>query len=200
MIPICTAEVQKRSPFSGNVAIQSRSYLASQAHFQRRYSLKYPSLTERLQIKLLSVQETGRKGAAPEPPAYRVSKTVVFLMALHRLESLVKSLTVAPEETQGIPQRALWPLSTPCAVIERASCPDQRVIRSTLQNVCQAVEEEGSRPPGLLVVGHSCEVLHGLGQHQRWTVEDGFRSLDEIGSSISETNLLKELGDIIGKA
>ncbi|KAK5046753.1 hypothetical protein LTR84_007514 [Exophiala bonariae] len=137
---------------------------------------------------------TGRKGAAPEPPSYRKSKTVVFLMALHRLESLVQSLTVFPDEEAGQgPKRKLWPSSTPCTVIERASCPDQRVIRTTLQYVCQAVEDEGSRPPGLLVVGHSCGVLHQVGENQRWSVEEGFRSLDAIGSTTSELHLLKDL-------
>ncbi|KEF57905.1 uroporphyrin-III C-methyltransferase/precorrin-2 dehydrogenase/sirohydrochlorin ferrochelatase [Exophiala aquamarina CBS 119918] len=137
---------------------------------------------------------TGRKGAAPEPPSYKKSKTVVFLMALHRLESLVSSLTVIPGETGGRPEgRAVWPADTPCTVIERASCPDQRVIRSTLQHVCQAVEDEGSRPPGLLVVGHSCEVLHQLSKNERWSVEEGFRGLEATGSTSSELNLLKDL-------
>ncbi|EXJ78692.1 uroporphyrin-III C-methyltransferase/precorrin-2 dehydrogenase/sirohydrochlorin ferrochelatase [Capronia coronata CBS 617.96] len=141
---------------------------------------------------------TGRKGAAPEPPSYRKSKTVVFLMALHRLESLIKSLTEQVDEqdpTVTVQKRALWPSGTPCAVIERASCPDQRVIRSTLEHVCQAVEEEGSRPPGLLVVGHACEVLHKLDQGQRWSVEEGFRGLDAIGSesTLSDLNVLRDV-------
>lgn len=124
---------------------------------------------------------TGRKGAAPEPPSYRKGKTVVFLMALHRLESLIQSLTEKSGEQpcKDVP-RTLWPLDTPCAVIERASCPDQRVIRTTLEHVCLAVEQEGSRPPGLLVVGHSCQVLHEVGEDKRWSVEEGFRSLDSL--------------------
>jgi len=124
---------------------------------------------------------TGRKGAAPEPPSYKKSKTVVFLMALHRLESLVHSLTAHNEEEAAGP-RNLWPKETPCAVVERASCPDQRVVRSTLEHVCQAVEEEGSRPPGLLVLGWACEVLHKPGEGKRWSVEEGFRGLDGIGN------------------
>jgi uroporphyrin-III C-methyltransferase len=122
---------------------------------------------------------TGRKGAAPEPPTYVATQTVVFLMALHRLAGLVESLTTTtpPEATSN---RTLWPKSTPCAVVERASCPDQRIIRTTLEHVCQAVECEGSRPPGLLIVGASCHVLH-TPEGQKWAVEDGFRGLDELG-------------------
>lgn len=76
------------------------------------------------------------------------------------------------------PTRALWPPSTPCAVIERASCPDQRVIRTTLDSVAEAIEQQGSRPPGLLVVGRACEALYTpppppSGSKQAWTVEEG---------------------------
>ncbi|KAK7530410.1 uroporphyrin-III C-methyltransferase-like protein [Phyllosticta citricarpa] len=119
---------------------------------------------------------TGRKGAAPKPPPYNPSQTVVFLMALHRLSSLIDSLVQQPAEGSN-GAAAAWPASTPCAVLERASCPDQRVIRSTLGDVVAAVEEEGSRPPGLLVVGAACEVLFTPGG-QRWIVEEGFRGLD----------------------
>ena len=112
---------------------------------------------------------TGRKGAAPDPPIYLSTRSVVFLMALHRLTALVQSL-ICDEKN--------WPASTPCAVIERASCPDQRVIRTTLEYVCTAVEEEGSRPPGLLVIGECCRVLWK--DRQKWVVEDGFHGLDAV--------------------
>ena len=127
---------------------------------------------------------TGRKGAAPDPPLYIKSQTVVFLMALHRLESLVASLT-----SSATP----WPIETPCAVVERASCPDQRIIRSTLQHVCAAVEEEGSRPPGLLVLGWSCGVLAKSAGH-RWVTEEGFRGLDDLGGVDAGLDVVKELG------
>ena len=137
---------------------------------------------------------TGKKGRPPVPPEYVPSRTVVFLMALHRIEGLVGELTrvTAEEEDEqeqgqeggekrAATRRPLWPLDTPCAVIERASCPDQRVIRTTLRHVAEAIEQEGSRPPGLLVVGRACEVLFtppGEEGGRSWTVEDGFKGLD----------------------
>lgn len=123
---------------------------------------------------------TGRKGAAPDPPPYNPTQTVVFLMALHRLSDLIASLTSSSSSSSSTPNQKAWPSSTPCAVVERASCPDQRIIRTTLELVCQAVECEGSRPPGLLIVGSSCHVLHSPAG-QKWVVEDGFRSLDDLG-------------------
>ncbi|KAJ1336064.1 uroporphyrin-III C-methyltransferase [Microdochium nivale] len=172
---------------------------------------------------------TGKKGKPPNPPEYVASRTVVFLMALHRIQGLVEELTThLPAEKDGdegiesqgikrVPRRPLWPLSTPCAVIERASCPDQRVIRTTLGKVAEAIEHEGSRPPGLLVVGRACEFLHkpvvttaagggatddASGESlssssssspstgQGWTVEEGFRGLD-IGDVV--------VGDVLGQ-
>ncbi|KAM3457770.1 hypothetical protein MY3296_000843 [Beauveria thailandica] len=142
---------------------------------------------------------TGKKGAAPAPPEFVASRTVVFLMALHRIAGLVRELTTtAVELEQDTPSsektppnvtaiapptttRRLWPLTTPCAVVERASCPDQRVIRTTLARVAEAVEEEGSRPPGLLVVGAACTALEGpLDRGRAWVVEEGFRGLDGL--------------------
>lgn len=87
-------------------------------------------------------------------------------------------LSSSSATSQARPTRALWPVDTPCAVIERASCPDQRVIRTTLRFVAEAIEQEGSRPPGLLVVGRACEVLWRAEKGRAWAVEDGFRGLD----------------------
>ncbi|XXH02591.1 hypothetical protein Hte_008969 [Hypoxylon texense] len=133
---------------------------------------------------------TGKKGKAPAPPEFVASRTVVFLMALHRVGGLVEELTTRldaekeKEDEQGgtgarwRESRVLWPRDTPCAVVERASCPDQRVIRTTLDRVVEAVEAEGSRPPGLLVVGRACEFLNKPEKGRAWSVEEGFRGLD----------------------
>lgn len=141
-----------------------------------------PATHRSVSDQVLICTGTGRKGAAPAPPPYVKTQTVVFLMALHRLSALVESLIggVSPDpSTESHTNPLPWPSTTPCAVIERASCPDQRVIRSTLQDVVEAVEEEGSRPPGLLVLGESCSVLTGT-NGIKWMVEDGFTGLDEL--------------------
>ena len=132
---------------------------------------------------------TGRKGAALPPPPYVKSQTVVFLMALHCLGALVNSLTgqqppsAAAEGSMSNPSP--WPMESPCAVLERASCPDQRVIRTTLRHVVEAVEEEGSRPPGLLVLGWSCEVLKRV-EGNKWTVEDRFEGFGDLLEGFSD--------------
>ena len=143
--------------------------------------------------QILICTGTGKKGKPPAPPEFVLSRTVVFLMALHRIVGLVRELTthLDPQEGEGEDavavdeaalerekKRTLWPADTPCAVIERASCPDQRVIRTTLRHVAEAIEAEGSRPPGLLVVGAACEALHASERGRAWAVEEGFRGLD----------------------
>lgn len=128
---------------------------------------------------------TGRKGAPLEPPEFLASRTLVLLMALHRLAALVDSLLA-----KG------YPADLSVAVLERASCPDQRVIRTSLQHVCAAVEEEGSRPPGLLVVGNACKVL--VKYEQRWVVEEGFRGLDDLGGESALVSLARE--GVLGSA
>ena len=148
-----------------------------------------PSTHRSVADQVLICTGTGRKGAAPEPPPYVPTQTVIFLMALHRLSSLVDALTgtdPSPERSDLDQKPTPWPKEMPCTVIERASCPDQRVIRSTLHHICAAVEEEGSRPPGLLVVGHSCEVLTSLKGKGRWVMEEGFKGLAALDQDLPE--------------
>ncbi|KAI1212651.1 uroporphyrin-III C-methyltransferase [Annulohypoxylon truncatum] len=156
-----------------------------------------PSTQRDVADQVLICTGTGKKGKAPVPPEYVRSRTVVFLMALHRVGGLVAELTGymdseirdetgenREKEVGEAKKRVLWPRNTPCAVIERASCPDQRVIRTTLDRVVEAVEQEGSRPPGLLVVGAACEFLNKLDKGQAWRVEEGFRGLDFVGDGL----------------
>jgi len=124
---------------------------------------------------------TGRKGVIPQPPEYSKTKTVVFLMALHRIEELITSLV-------GIG----WPEDIPCAVVERASCRDQRVIRTRIRDVSRAVESVGSRPPGLLVVGWTCWVFDG-GKKDDWVVEEG---LDGIFWGAVDGSVDRRDGDV----
>ena len=119
---------------------------------------------------------TGRKGALPSPPEYVKSRTTVFLMALHRIEDLVKSLV-----GNG------WPEEIPCAVVERASCKDQRVIRTRIADVAKAIEREGSRPPGLLVVGWGCDVLKGERKGEEWIIQEGLRGEFWSGMEATES-------------
>jgi uroporphyrin-III C-methyltransferase len=147
-----------------------------------------PATQRGVSDQVLICTGTGRKGKPTVPPEHVDTRTVVFLMALHRINGLVADLTswesedakVVDENGDVNKNRILWPKNTPCAVVERASCPDQRVIRTTLEFVGLAIEEEGSRPPGLLVLGKACEVLNKGDVGRKWVVEEGFKGFDDF--------------------
>jgi uroporphyrin-III C-methyltransferase len=149
-----------------------------------------PATQRGVSDQVLICTGTGRKGKPTVPPEYVATRSVVFLMALHRINALVADLTTHDSEDAKVVKeggaidesRTLWPKNTPCAVIERASCPDQRVIRTTLEFVGAAIEEEGSRPPGLLVLGKACEALHKGEAGRKWVVENGFKGFEDFSS------------------
>ncbi|KAF5095966.1 hypothetical protein D0Z03_001709 [Geotrichum reessii] len=122
---------------------------------------KIPVTHREVADQVLICTGTGRRGALPTIPEWVESRTCVFLMTLHRIGSIVEALA-----EKG------WDLSVPCCVIERASCPDQRIIRTRLRDVAEALETAGSRPPGLLVTGYACEVIEKLGE-EKWKIEEG---------------------------
>lgn len=129
---------------------------------------KIPATQRDVADQVLICTGTGRKGALPEIPEYVKTRTTVFLMALHRSELLIEGLL-----------RKGWDPEVPAAIIERASCPDQRITRTLLKNVPEVVGEIGSRPPGLLVVGKSVgalisEDLLKFDEDKKYYIEEGF--------------------------
>ncbi|KIO17349.1 hypothetical protein M407DRAFT_32984 [Tulasnella calospora MUT 4182] len=118
----------------------------------------------------------GRKGRDVDLPGYERSRTLVILMGVARLSQLVAALTEGFEcdgslekesdETVRTRRRrgAAYPGWTPIAIIERASCPDQRVLVSTLNDVEEGLTRLGEqRPPGMIVVGWAAVSLAGSG-------------------------------------
>ncbi|KOG98381.1 uroporphyrinogen-III C-methyltransferase [Saccharomyces eubayanus] len=115
---------------------------------------------------------TGRKGALPKIPEFVESRTTVFLMALHRANVLITELL-----------KNGWDSDVPAAIVERGSCPDQRVTRTLLKWVPEVVEEIGSRPPGVLVVGKAVNALadHDLvnfDESRKFVIDEGFREFE----------------------
>ena len=123
---------------------------------------------------------TGRKGAVPEVPEYVSSRTTVFLMALHRADILQKSLLGTN-----------WDPEVHLAIVERASCPDQRVTRTKLKYLQQTVEEIGSRPPGLIVVGYAVNQLtnnsNDFTETYTHVIDEGFKDVELDTTKINIT-------------
>jgi uroporphyrinogen III methyltransferase / synthase len=87
-------------------------------------------------------EEPTKDASALDWDALARAPTAVFLMGMERLDTISAEL-----------QRAGRAPDTPVAVIERATWPDQRVLRSTLEKVADAVTVAGIGPPAVLVVG-----------------------------------------------
>lgn len=123
----------------------------------------------------------GRKGREVELPGYERQKSLAILMGVARLGQIVAALTSTdPSESRrrGPP----YPRYTPIAIIERASCADQRVVLSTLGQVEEAMERGGEqRPPGMMFVGWAALALAGP--------EGELGVLDDVGAVDGEESL-----------
>ncbi|GAX11087.1 uroporphyrin-III C-methyltransferase [Fistulifera solaris] len=91
----------------------------------------------------------GRDNSSPDLIQYHKEQTVVFLMAVGRLQQLCRSLI----------EKANYPPSTPVAIIEKAGCPDQRTVVGDMTNIADIAEQHKIKPPSTIVVG---EVVHAL--------------------------------------
>ncbi|KAJ8605179.1 hypothetical protein CTAYLR_000382 [Chrysophaeum taylorii] len=100
----------------------------------------------------------GRAGSSPEMPDYHPHQTVVCLMAVGRIRHVATTLVAKS-----------FPPDCPALVVERASCPDQRVLLGDLSDIADLVDLNGIKPPSTMVFGNAVKVLyadtpHGLVQ------------------------------------
>lgn len=112
----------------------------------------------------------GRHGKIPDNlPFYEEKRTVIFLMSIKRI---VDILPILIDEKK-------WPKELPVAIVERASCGDERVIKTrlgSLANVCGKIE---SRPPGLIITGWACDVYTKLNEDEEFRIIESGVSLEE---------------------
>ena len=85
----------------------------------------------------------------------KLSGTLVFLMGLSHLEEICQSLV-----NQG------RPLSTPAAVIQNGTLPEQKTVRGTLKDIGEKCRREGIGSPAIIVVGDVTE-LHMESTYKR---------------------------------
>ncbi|KAJ1807174.1 uroporphyrin-III C-methyltransferase, partial [Coemansia sp. RSA 2599] len=114
--------------------------------------------------QVLVVSGANRNGDLPAVPEFVETRTLVILMAVKRLPDIVSLLS-----------DAAYPESLPVAIVERAGCADQRTVRATLSTIVDTVERVGHNAPGLIVVGHSVNVLSDA------SIQDRFLDLSTQG-------------------
>lgn len=112
----------------------------------------------------------GRHGKIPDNlPKFEEKRTVIFLMSIKRI---VDILPILMGEKR-------WPAKLPVAIVERASCGDERVIRTRLANLVDVCNKTESRPPGLIVTGWACDVYTKLGEEEEFRVIETGLSVEE---------------------
>ena len=116
----------------------------------------------------------GRKGKIPDNlPIYEPKRTTIFLMSIKRI---VDILPILIDEKQ-------WPKELPVAIVERASCGDERVIKTRLSDLVDVCNKIESRPPGLIVTGWACDVYTKLNDDEQFRIiETG--QLDDANTNV----------------
>jgi uroporphyrin-III C-methyltransferase len=104
---------------------------------------------------------TGHSVAGP-PPAAPVADTVVVLMGVANAAAVRDRLL----------QSGMKP-ATPAAVIQRGTCPDERVVTCRLDELPEVVIREGLTAPSILVVGEAVRLRERLAL--RVAARDGVR-------------------------
>lgn len=83
------------------------------------------------------------------------NQTVVFYMGLHGVPSICEGLT-----GHGMPP------TTPVALIQQGTTPNQRVFVTTLEKLPELVQREKIKPPTLIIVGEVVQLHKKLGWFQ----------------------------------
>lgn len=114
------------------------SFFAAAAALKKEYTL--PAVTQTVILTRMEGRTAVPEREAIESLAAHRSTMVIFL-SVHQIEELVKRLKTS------------YPESTPVAVVYKASWPDQKVIRGSIDTIASKVKEEGVRKTALVVVG-----------------------------------------------
>ena len=91
----------------------------------------------------------GREGTCPDLIQYHPEQTLVFLMAVGRLQQLCERLI----------ESAHYPPDTPVAIVERAGCPNQRTVVGDMTSIADMAKKYNVKPPSTIVVGKVVNVL-----------------------------------------
>jgi precorrin-4/cobalt-precorrin-4 C11-methyltransferase len=114
------------------------SFLAAAAALQKEYTLPDVSQTVIL---------TRMEGRTPVPEKEKLSAlaahqaTMVIFLSVGQIAGLVQQLTTA------------YPVTTPVAVVYKASWPDQKIVIGTLETIAEQVAAAGIRKTALVLVG-----------------------------------------------
>ncbi|NTU43533.1 MAG: precorrin-4 C(11)-methyltransferase, partial [Nitrospirales bacterium] len=92
---------------------------------------------------------TRMEGRTPVPESEKLSSLAKHQSTMVIFLSMGMSEKVRDELLQG------YPADTPVVIVEKASWPEQRVIRGVLKDLAEMVKEAGIKKTALIYVGES---------------------------------------------
>lgn len=116
------------------------SFLATAAALKQEYTL--PNVSQTVIITRL-------EGRTPMPEKEKLvmlaehQATMCIFLSVQMLDKVVDELMAGG-----------YPKETPVAIVVKASWPDQRILRGTLETIASIVEEEGVLRQAMIVVSH----------------------------------------------
>jgi uroporphyrin-III C-methyltransferase len=115
--------------------------------------------------QLLILTGHSKEHLLPDLPLYHAQRTLVVLMGLGNAEKLMEAAIA-----QGFPD------STPVAVVERATRPDQRVVKGTIADICVRVRAEQVESPATIIIGHVVNALKAETEKLRALAAESFET------------------------
>ncbi|KAG1738565.1 tetrapyrrole methylase [Suillus occidentalis] len=156
-------------------------------------SLFRASLTQRgVAESVVVCTSVGRQAKEVKLPGYERSRTVLILIGIARIAQIVGAMIrndsgsgEGLQSGEGRREGHPYPRNTPIVIVEHGSMPDQRVVVSTLGDICEALDSAGEqRPPRMMVVDWAALALQGTGE----------TSVLEEGEDRDEERIRKWLG------
>lgn len=114
------------------------SFLASAAAIKKEFTL--PNVSQTVICTRLEGRTKVPKEESLESLAAHKASMAIFL-SIHMIGEVVKKLTTH------------YPLSTPIAIVQRATWPNQKIIIGTLENIEEKVKEEKIEKTAQILVG-----------------------------------------------
>ncbi len=114
------------------------SFVASAAALQAEFTV--PGISQ-------TVICTRMEGRTPVPELEKIEKlashqsSMAIFLTVHMMDQLVEKLCIH------------YPVSTPIAVVQRASWPDQKIVKGTLENIVSMVKKGNIKKTAMILVG-----------------------------------------------
>lgn len=137
------------------------SFLATAAALKQEYTL--PGITQTVII-------TRNEGRTPMPEREKLRSlaehqaTMCIFLSITMLDAVVAELI-----TGG------YPASTPIAIVQRASWPEQKIVRGTLETIVEAVSDKDIDRTAMIVVSHALNADYELSRLYAPEFSHGFR-------------------------